>query len=254
MQEYKIYTVYAELDSYEPKIWRRFEIDGQRTVADFVYYIMIMFEMQASHLFTLTYKCGDRYLKELYERYTQEEINEFDIHFNFIKNIHYEFPLEDVEDVYLKENEVLALPNEYKLNNLPIRPNDNFILEYDFGDGWEVNIIIEDERREEISLSLLPRVLEGEGYGIVEDVGGVNSLTALSEILEQGEGEEYDFYTEWLDSTTLDLKSFDIGDINFRLKKLVRMYRDSYEYRLSPTKESLKWWNRDYLGKGNRGY
>ena len=254
MSKHKIYTAYAELVDYKPKIWRRFEIDGQRKISDFVYYIMIMFEMQASHLFALTYKCRDYYIREFYGQYTQEEIENDELIANCIKNIHFEFPVDSVDEIYLKENEVFRLPNKHTLNNLSICPKQEFVLEYDYGDEWKVNIVIEAERKEEISLSLLPRVLEGEGYGIVEDIGGVRGLTNLGKILKRGKGKQYEEYTEWLDSTTLDLESFDINDINFRLKKLVRLYRDAYEYRLPPTEAALKLWNRSYLEKGNRGY
>lgn len=38
----------------------------------------------------------------------------------------------------------------------------------------------------------------------------------------------------------LDLDVFDIADINFRLKKTPRVYRDIYKYRLEPTVRSMK--------------
>ena len=54
MAQHYVYSFYAELKDYEPKIWRRFEINGEKTVAELGYAIMLMFEMQASHLFCFT--------------------------------------------------------------------------------------------------------------------------------------------------------------------------------------------------------
>ena len=52
MPQHYVYRFYAELKDYEPKIWRRFEINGERTMAELGYALMLMFEMQASHLFS----------------------------------------------------------------------------------------------------------------------------------------------------------------------------------------------------------
>jgi hypothetical protein len=97
-------------------------------------------------------------------------------------------------------------------------------------------------------------VLKGEGFGIVEDVGGVGGLENLAKVLKKGKGKEYKETCEWLDSDSLDLEAFDIDDMNFRLKKLIRVYRESYECRYDPTEKSLSLLLREYKGKGARGY
>jgi len=45
----------------------------------------------------------------------------------------------------------------------------------------------------------LPRALEGAGFGIVEDVGGVGGLEQLVKALKNKKGKEYEMYKEWLD-------------------------------------------------------
>ena len=99
-----------------------------------------------------------------------------------------------------------------------------------------------------------PRVLEGKGFGIVEDVGGVGGLEELAKTLKKGKGQKYEEMCEWLDSTTLNLDEFDIDDCNFRLKKCLRIYRDIYEYHYMPTKRSMDILQRKYKDKGTRGY
>ena len=58
-------------------------------------------------------------------------------------------------------------------------------MQYDYGDGWEVMLrleeIIEDR---ELPGKELPRVLEGEGYGIIEDCGGPQGLAHLGEVFK----------------------------------------------------------------------
>ena len=63
MAVHQIYRFYAELKDYTPKIWRRFEVIGTKTIAEFGYTIMTMFEMQASHLFCLCMIRAKRCLK-----------------------------------------------------------------------------------------------------------------------------------------------------------------------------------------------
>ena len=46
-----IYQIYAELQEYEPKIWRRFQVMNDITVARLAYILMTLFEMQGSHLY-----------------------------------------------------------------------------------------------------------------------------------------------------------------------------------------------------------
>ena len=46
-----IYEIYAELQDYEPKMWRRFQILSDMTMARLAYTLMIMFEMKASHYY-----------------------------------------------------------------------------------------------------------------------------------------------------------------------------------------------------------
>jgi len=65
----------------------------------------------------------------------------------------------------------------------------------------------------------LPRILEGEGFGIVEDCGGPDGLAHLAEVFKKKTGEEYKALSEWLGQKDLDLSAFDLNDMNFRLKK-----------------------------------
>ncbi|MDR1528970.1 MAG: plasmid pRiA4b ORF-3 family protein [Burkholderiales bacterium] len=76
MAQHCVYRFYAELKDYQPKIWRRFEINGEKTVAELGYALMLMFEMQASHLFCFNENREEALLDELRTQYTEAEIKE----------------------------------------------------------------------------------------------------------------------------------------------------------------------------------
>jgi hypothetical protein len=254
MAQHYVYTFYAELKYYKPKIWRRFEINGEKTMAELGYALMLMFEMQASHLFCFMENRREEILEKLRMRYTDAEIervwNKFSMS-ELTKNYRYELPN---ADMYLSDDEQLIEANRITLQRIEDRAGWALTFEYDYGDGWEVALLLEDCEKREVSLANLPRVLDGAGYGIVEDVGGIGGLEELAKVLKKGSGSKYKEICEWLDSTTLDLEAFDVDDANFRLKKLMRVYKEIYEYGYEPTDRMLKVLLREYQGKGSRGY
>lgn len=256
MAEHDVIRFYAQLNDYEPKIWRRFEINGEKTMAELAYTIMIMFEMQACHLFTLKEFVQENLMNKLQQNFSKEKV-QFTINkyreLGIFKDVRYELP---IEEMYIGENEKLIEANSIKTGQVIDKEDKGrkFMLEYDFGASWGISICVEYVERREVSLTMLPRVLDGAGYGIIENIGGVRDLKEVANILKSGEGQPYKELTQWLDSTTLDLEKFDQDDINFRLKKLIRMYRNSYENRYPPTENDLKWLLRTYQGKGSQGY
>jgi hypothetical protein len=255
MGQHFVYRFYAELKDYTPKIWRRFEINGETTMAELGYAIMLMFEMHASHQFCFIEPRRDAVLAMLPSYCMNDEIKSYLLKHSlgvFDKDWRYELPSDDMYLGDLVEDESLILANRITLNRITDQPGWKLTFEYD--DDWELDIVLENCEKREVSLAKLPRVLDGKGYGIVEDVGGTTGLSELAKVLKRGSGREYDEFCEWLGSTTLNLKAFDKDDMNFRLKKLMRVYKDIYEYRHPPTDRMLKVLNRKHLGKGLRGY
>ncbi len=254
MAQHYVYRFYAELKDYKPIIWRRFEINGEKTMAGLGYALMLMFEMQASHLFCFRENTREVFLADMRIRYTEDELSSvMEKHSmnDFVKNTRYELPS---EDMYLAEDERLIEANKIKLSHITDHPGWKLTFEYDYGDGWKVDLTLELCEKREVSLAGLPSILEGEGFGIIEDIGGVGGLEDLAKALKKGKGKEYKEYCLWLDSTLLDLNAFDIDDMNFRLKKLIRVYKDTYEYCYEPTDRSIDLLLRKYKGKGARGY
>lgn len=127
-------------------------------------------------------------------------------------------------------------------------PNEKLNFNYDFGDDWWVSLTLEKVFEDkELPGSELPRVLEGEGFGIVADVGGTGGLKELAKAFKKKKGADYKQYSEWLGIADLDISSFDINDMNLRLKKIPRIYKQCYEDRLTPTQKSIDLIERKYM-------
>lgn len=246
MAMHQVYRFYAELEGYKPKIWRRFEVNGAKTMARLAYILMTMFEMQASHLFCFTYDYRTEFIEEMREHYTSEDLNRVlkrsDIA-DLIKPWRFELPSDEIIE---NENEKWKDAAKYRLKDITVNVPLKLTFEYDYGDGWLINLTLENCEKIEIPGGDLPRVLEGEGFGIIEDVGGVGGLEELAKAFKNKKGQQYEKYREWLGVDSIDLTAFDIGDINFRLKKLPRIFKESYEYGYEPTQRSIDLINRKY--------
>lgn len=118
------------------------------------------------------------------------------------------------------------------------------VVWYDFGDDWRVLIKLERVFEDKtLPGGELPRALAGEGFGIVEDVGG---LEELADAFKKKKGADYKRFSEWLGVEDLDMSAFDLDNMNFRLKKIPHIYKQSYEDRVYPTQQSIDLIERKY--------
>ena len=229
-----IYQFYAELKDYKPLIWRRFQVAGNITLAQLGYVTMTLFEMKGSHLFHLEYSVNEN-MPDDDPAYQSEpdKILRYDIAGGD------SFPETMISNTYAA--------TEMTLRRFTSRGDATFHFFYDYGDGWEVVLrlgeVFEDS---ELPGKELPRVLEGQGFGIIEDCGGPAGLEHLREVFQQKSSPEYQSMREWLGTSEVDLSVFDLQDLNFRLKKLPRIFRDLYEYDYPPTKHSIDLLDRKY--------
>lgn len=246
-----IYQIYAELQEYEPKIWRRFQVMNDITVARLAYILMTLFEMQGSHLYLFEVNELDNYITNHLEHYNKhfKDHNEND---EFFKIGQYGCIFED-EDIIPrldKRYRELKDAKDIKLKHILDEENEKMEFQYDFGDNWRFDIILEKIFDDEnIKGKDLPRVIEGEGFGIIEDCGGTMGLEDIRKAFKIKKGEDYEMYTNWLGIESLDLNKCDLEDLNFRLKKLPRIFKESYEDGLEPTERSIKILERDYKKK-----
>ncbi len=244
MASHPIYQLSAKLSDYTPTIWRCFQVPNHITVARLGYIIMTLFEMQASHLFCLTVDTAENFNNYLKATGTEEWLRKEMCASLNGKHIRYEVPSELFDSF---DDEVAEDATQTKLAQMMTRAGDRCQMEYDYGDGWTVDIqleqIIEDKS---LPGKDLPRVLDGEGYGIIEDCGGTGGLSELATAFRKKRGSQYKEYCQWLGVDSLDLITFDIEDMNFRVKKVPRIYTELYEYGYAPTKRSMDILTRKY--------
>lgn len=252
MASHPIYQFYAELEDYKPKIWRRFQVTDDITVARLGYIIQVLFEMTASHLMALEVPRDDNfrnYMREKQPDATEEKLRE--LHLIGIKEMiwRYEVIDEDYEPFSDPHRDVhVADATTTRLRHAVNIVGDKINFNYDFGDDWRVSLRLEEIFEDkDLPGGELPRVLEGAGFGIIEDVGGTGGLEDLAKAFKKKKGADYKQFSEWLGVDDLDMEAFDMDDMNFRLKKIPRIYKQCYEDRFTPTQKSIDLIERKYL-------
>ncbi len=252
MASQPIYEFYAELKDYQPKVWRRFQVSSNVTMARLGYILMTLFEMQASHLFRIEVPTRENLRMSLRSRLSDEEYNRLfvdDSLNEFEENSIFEVITEDTY-LYRDEDDKVHDASKHILKHTITSPHSKLSLIYDFGDNWNIDVTLERVFRDDnLPGRLLPRVLEGEGFGIIEDCGGTLGLTNLVKAFKKKRGKAYNQYREWLGYNDFNLETFDIDDMNYRLLKVPRIYSDIYELNLEPTKHSIAILERQYLNK-----
>ena len=193
-----VFQFKAELVGYKPKMWRRFQIAADTTVAELAYNVMKLYEMEGEHLLSILLihrgltKSGRPGKK-----------------FEVIARFGFDEERWDDRD---------KMATEYALFDLPLGKSAFLVVRYDFGDNWEVKLTLEKALDEsELGLVQLPRVLDGKGYGIIEDAGGAYGLMALAEAIKTREGPVYEHYSEWLEEEDVDLDTFCVDSANSNL-------------------------------------
>lgn len=67
--------------------------------------------------------------------------------------------------------------------------------------------------------------------------------------MKKGKGNEFIELSQWYGISTFDINHFDKEDLNFRMKKLVRVCKDIYELQYRPTQKSIDIIERKYKTK-----
>ena len=106
----------------------------------------------------------------------------------------------------------------YRLNQITSSDNSKFIYEYDFGDSWEHEILVEKNQSPEAGIKY-PMCIKGKRACPPEDIGGVWGYEEFLEAISDPNHDQHDFYTEWL-GDEFDSEEFDIEEINQVLQRI----------------------------------
>ncbi len=97
------------------------------------------------------------------------------------------------------------------------------IYEYDFGDGWEHDVLIEAVETA-TDRDALPVCLDGRRACPPEDCGGPPGYAHLLESLADPEHPDHDDMKEWI-GPSVDAEHFDLGHVNKELRTLGARWR-----------------------------
>ncbi len=182
----KYYQIEILLAHIAPPIWRRVIIPSDMLLPDFHNLIQAVMGWTNSHLHQFI-KDGTFYMpKEFGGEFWDEQ-----------KNVDY------------KKTKVSALLKE---------ENDHIIYEYDFGDSWQHQIILEKKTESPPKGIKTPVCLEGDRNCPPEDVGGPWGYENFLNILSDPDHEEHESTMEWVDGK-FDPEYFSVNEVNQRLKR-----------------------------------
>ncbi len=129
-------------------------------------------------------------------------------------------------------------PIDYRrisLNQIAPRRGSTCIYEYDFGDGWEHLIEVEDELPVESVTDPLPRCLGGERACPPEDCGGPYGYAEFLEAIRDPRHPEHDGSLEWA-GRDFDPEAFDPERVNRVLARFAPRPRPGVSRSERPTR------------------
>jgi len=176
----KIYQIQIALKDFKPKIWRRLLIPSDLLLSDFHKIIQVSMGWTNSHLHQFV-KNRNYYTVRFPDDHFWDEMD----------NVDYKFMI--ISDLLKKEKERIT-------------------YEYDFGDSWHHQIILEKILPVSETINY-PVCIKGKMNCPPEDVGGVWGYDSMLEILKQPDHEEYESFIEWLGGE-FDPEHFDIEEVN----------------------------------------
>ncbi|TAJ12850.1 plasmid pRiA4b ORF-3 family protein [Marinilabiliaceae bacterium JC017] len=176
----KIYQIQVALKGSKPKIWRRLLVPSTVTLPELHQVIQIAMGWSNTHLY------------------------------QFIKNCM--FYLERMEDNDFWDEMDNVDCTDVKVSDLLKREKDKIVYEYDFGDSWEHNVILEKVLPVDSAIKY-PVCLTGRMSCPPEDCGGIWGYAQMLEVLQDPKHEEYDRCKEWLGGD-FDPKYFNKDEVN----------------------------------------
>ena len=184
-----IYQLKVTLKESKPLIWRRFQVPGNASLHKLHRILQTVMGWTNSHLYRF-------------------EINEIEYGMPDPEDDFYELHFEDSSKVRL----VKVLPFE----------KDRFTYEYDFGDSWQHDILIEKILPVELGANY-PICLFGKRACPPEDCGGIWGYSDLLRIIRKPKDEEYERMMYWLGGS-FDPEKFDLDGVN---KSLTRFHQST---------------------------
>jgi hypothetical protein len=133
------------------------------------------------------------------------------LHQFIVGGVYYGEPHPDFGDEIENERRV-------KLSQAASEVKDRFIYEYDFGDSWEHQIVVEKILPAELGVRY-PICIAGKRACPPEDCGGVWGYESLLEAISDPKNPEHEEMLEWV-GEDFDPEAFDLEEINEGLNRI----------------------------------
>ncbi|MDD7305164.1 MAG: hypothetical protein PUG67_01100 [Peptoniphilaceae bacterium] len=182
-------TIVADLVYFRPRIWRRFEISDQNNLQELMDLIMILFKMTSLHLYNLEIPVAQNEfarnnrdengkLTKRMPRFPFQRAETVEPDRSISKLDYGVFSPGFFDDESNKSSHIYdKIKALDKIESLNLYKGDKMFFYYDYGDDWQIKLVVEKvEDDNNTENMLVPKLLKGKGYGIIEDVGGVYGL------------------------------------------------------------------------------
>lgn len=199
VQVYTLKITYADCDN---RIWRIAAVSSNYTLAKLGYMVLATFDTMAYHLFEMKFKETIYFLTE-----------------------------EDFEDLPNYDNEKYDLLGACKIGMLGLNIGDTIEMTYDLGCMQVLNIeLLEIGDMPRGHGTAYPKILDGAGRGIVDDMPAFELLEAIRKIDENGHSEIYYSNDGFNDVPEWDYTNYRVDWDNALLKGIIERISDGYEY------------------------
>lgn len=178
MATFPIYQIYVELEEYCPKMWRRFQVMGDTTIARLGYIIMGLYEIKNNYSYEFRIDELSNYKKKHPEYVTNSELLK-GLNRTFRK-IRYGITSKRNMYTYNQTGDYEELSDATTVRMIDVFkvPDDEIIFRYDPEINWTFKLMIEKIFTDKNLYSKeLPNVLEGEGFGILEQLNRNKGFT-----------------------------------------------------------------------------
>ena len=177
-----VYQIKVTLRDSKPPVWRRIQVTSDATLYKLHWILQVVMGWTNSHLHQFI--IDREYYGEPHPDYGYEMINE----------------------------------RRVKLSEVVSDVKDRFIYQYDFGDDWEHEILVEKILPPEAGVRY-PICLKGKRACPPEDCGGVWGYDSFLEAIQNLDHPGHDSMLEWAGGS-FDPEAFDLDEVNRELKKI----------------------------------
>jgi len=233
MATFPIYQLYVELEGYKPKMWRRFQVMNDITLAKLAYILMVLFELRNLYSYEFRKDELEIFLKK-HPEYVRdpEKLNELNRTFKKVR-----YGITSTKNIYMYRNpegyEKLEDSTNIKIRDVICYENEELFFYYDPEINWKIKIVLEKIFiNKNLFTKELPKIIDGQGYGIIEDKASCKDLEKFRNELKSHKWVNKTNYKNFYvtgENKRFYFDRFNVEDMNYRVKILSRALMNIYE-------------------------